>query len=183
MSRILMVSGSPRQRSRSAKLIGHVGSELAVEGHSLQHLRVLDLPAEKLMLGVTTDPQLLRATEMLADADGVVIATPVYKAAYSGLLKTWLDQLPQLALEGKTVLPLATGGSMAHALALDYALRPVLQSMGARHVVQGYLVVDRSIESDADGITTISGDALPGLGGVIDGFLQALAYDTLRATA
>jgi FMN reductase len=63
----------------------------------------------------------------------VVVATPVYKAAYSGLLKVFLDVLPQTALKGKLVLPLATGGSPHHMLALDYALRPVLQSLGAPH--------------------------------------------------
>jgi len=93
----------------------------------------------------------------------------VYKAASTGLLKAWLGPLPQFALATKVVLPLATGGSLAHALALDYSLRPVLSAMGARHVVQGYLVVDSFIESDRDGVTTISSEALPGLTSVIEG--------------
>jgi FMN reductase len=184
MSRILTVSGSPRRQSRSAKLLDHVAGELATAGHRIEHLRLLDLPAEALQCGDTTPMQIARAEERLNRAAGVVIATPVYKAAYTGLLKSWLDLLPQFALEGKTVLPLATGGSMAHALALDYALRPVLQSMGARHVVQGYLVVDSSIETGGpDGVTTITGDALPGLTHVVDGFLRALAYDDVRMSA
>ena len=62
----------------------------------------------------------------VANAQLIVVATPVYKAAYSGLLKVFLDLLPQTALAGKTVLPLATGGSPHHMLALDCALRPVL---------------------------------------------------------
>lgn len=61
-----------------------------------------------------------------AAADVVIVATPIYKAAYSGLLKVFLDLLPPDALRGKTVLPLAMGGSLAHLLALDYALKPVL---------------------------------------------------------
>ncbi|NEE56082.1 FMN reductase (NADPH), partial [Streptomyces sp. SID8455] len=93
----------------------------------------------------------VRATELFARADGIVIGTPVYKAAYSGLLKTLLDLLPQYALTGKTVLPLATGGSTAHVLALDYALRPVLSSMGAAHIVQGWFVLDRHITTGEDG--------------------------------
>jgi FMN reductase len=94
------------------------------------------------------------------------------------------DLLPQYALRGKTVLPLATGGSMAHALALDYALRPVLQSMGACHVAHGFLVVDRFIESDGpDGVTTISGDALPGLTDVVSGFRRAPAQDAVQLSA
>jgi FMN reductase len=184
MSRILTVSGSPRRHSRSAKLLDHVAAELAVAGHHLEHLRVLDLPAEALLSADTMHPQIMRAGQRLDRADGVVIATPVYKAAYTGLLKAWLDLLPQSALENKTVLPLATGGSLAHALALDYALRPVLQAMGARHVVQGYLVIDRFIETDGpDGVTTVTGEALPGLREVVDGFRRALAYDAVRLSA
>jgi FMN reductase len=184
MSYVLTVSGSPRRQSRSAKLLEHVTSELAVSGHHIEHLRLLDLPGDALACGDVEHPDLVRAQQRLERADGVVIATPVYKAAYTGLLKSWLDLLPQFALESKTVLPLATGGSMAHALALDYALRPVLQSMAARHVVQGFLVVDQYIESDGpDGVTTITGEALPGLSEVIDGFRRALAYDAVRMSA
>lgn len=40
----------------------------------------------------------------------VILATPVYKAAYSGLLKTFLDLLPQGGLRDKVVLPIARNG-------------------------------------------------------------------------
>ena len=99
----------------------------------------------------------------------------MYKAAYSGLLKALLDLLPQYALEGKTVLPLATGGSIAHVLAIDYALRPVLSAMGAAHVVQGWFVLDRHITLlEAGGITVdpAAGDALER---VVDRFSQLLS--------
>ncbi len=81
--------------------------------------------------------------DAVANAHGLIIATPIFKASYSGLLKVFLDALPQFALAGCAVMPIATGGSLAHALALDYALRPVLQSMGARHVIQSHLVVEQ----------------------------------------
>jgi FMN reductase len=51
------------------------------------------------------------------------------------LLKVFLDLLPQDGLAGKLVLPVATGGSQSHMLALDYALRPVLASLGPRHIL------------------------------------------------
>jgi hypothetical protein len=70
----------------------------------------------------------------------------VYKASYSGLVKVFLDLLPQAGPAGKTVLPLVTGGSLAHMLAMDYALRPVLSALGARHVVPGAFLLDSAIE-------------------------------------
>jgi len=72
-----------------------------------------------------------------------VVATPIYKAAYSGLLKIFLDVLPQFGLREKVVFPLATGGTVAHVLALDYALRPVLSSLDPVHVVSGLFILDK----------------------------------------
>jgi FMN reductase len=181
MARILTVSGSPRVPSRSAKLLDHVAREAELAGHEVDLLRLIDLPAEALLRARVDDAEIRESITRLEAADAVAIATPVYKASYTGVLKAWLDLLPQFALAEKVVLPLATGGSLAHALILDYALRPVLQSMAARHVVQGYLVVDRSIETDDDGVTTITGEALPGLTDVVDGFLKVLELDARPA--
>ena len=88
---------------------------------------------------------MLEAVASVHAADVVVVATPIYKAAYSGLLKTFLDLLPQDALRGKTVLPLATGGSAAHLLALDYALKPVLAALGARDILDGVFATDAQL--------------------------------------
>lgn len=50
----------------------------------------------------------------------MIIATPIYKAAYTGVLKVFLDLLPTNALAGKIILPIGTGATPAHLLALDY---------------------------------------------------------------
>ena len=175
MSHVLAVSGSPKLVSRSAMLLGHVSGILEQHGHTIDTLTLRDLPAQALMHADFEHPAIIDAAARLEKADGLIVATPVYKAAFSGLLKTWLDLLPQFGLAGKVVLPLATGGSVAHALALDYALRPVLTSMEARHVVNGFLVLDRFIESPTSGdLSAIHADAEPALGKIIDGFLEGL---------
>jgi FMN reductase len=89
----------------------------------------------------------------IEQADGLIIATPIFKASYSGLLKVFLDLLPQFALAGKAILPIATGGSAGHLLALDYGLRPVLQSMGARHIVQSLFVPEIEMRVVDDKLT------------------------------
>jgi FMN reductase len=167
--------------SRSNVLLGHVSSILESRGHTVDTLRIRDLPAEALLHADFGNPALVDSSARLEKADGVVFATPVYKAAFSGLLKAWLDLQPQFGLTGKCVLPLATGGSVAHALALDYALRPVLTSMDARHVVNGFLVLDRYIEaptpvepSPIEAPVNIHADAEPALIKVVEGFLDSL---------
>jgi FMN reductase len=182
MSRVLTVSGSPKQVSRSTILLDHVSSILATRGHAIDHLSLRELPAQALLHGDVKHPAIADTVERLARADGVVFATPVYKAAYSGLLKTWLDLMPQFGLEDKVALPLATGGSAAHALALDYALRPVLTSMNARHVVNGFLVLDHFIEAPTTTTpVSIHEDAAPALTKVVDGFVEGLEIARRRA--
>ncbi|WP_433177577.1 NADPH-dependent FMN reductase [Actinoallomurus sp. CA-150999] len=173
MASILTVSGSPSATSRTARLLTHVAERLTADGHQVTTLDVRALPGEALLGANFSHPAIVAATELFERADGVVIGTPVYKAAYSGLLKSLLDLLPQFALTGKTVLPLATGGSTAHVLAIDYALRPVLTSMGADHIVQGWFVLDRDITVHEDGKISIEPRTDETLGRLIDQFSTA----------
>jgi FMN reductase len=103
------------------------------------------LPAQALLHAQFDHPLIRQALAEVAQAQVVLIATPIYKAAYSGLLKAFLDLLPQDGLRGKTVLPLATGGSIAHLLALDYALKPVLSALGARDILDPVFATDAQI--------------------------------------
>jgi FMN reductase len=114
-------------------------------------IQLRDLPAEALMHADYQAPRIASARAAVAAADLVVIGTPIYQAAYSGLTKLFLDVLPQDALRGKTVLPLATGGSAAHLLALDYALKPVLSALGARDILDGVFAVDQQFVRDVHG--------------------------------
>ncbi|WP_295550216.1 NADPH-dependent FMN reductase [uncultured Pseudacidovorax sp.] len=145
MPPVLLIAGSPSAPSRSTALLHAVTDRLAQRDVETRLLQVRDLPAAALLAADVSAPAIAQAVAALADAPAIVVATPVYKAAYSGLLKTFLDLLPQTALKGKTVLPLATGGSPHHMLALDYALRPVLQSLGARHILPGVYASDAQV--------------------------------------
>ncbi|MFJ6385767.1 NADPH-dependent FMN reductase [Kitasatospora sp. NPDC092039] len=183
MAVVLSVSGSPSATSRTTRLLRHVDARLAERGHQVVPFEARGLPAHALLSGDFDHPGIVAVTELFARADGVVIGTPVYKAAYSGLLKALLDVLPQHALAGKTVLPLATGGSPAHVLAVDYALRPVLSSMGAGHITQGWFVLDRHITVREDGTTLVERATEALLAPVVDGFATALERRAAPALA
>ncbi|MEU9221171.1 NADPH-dependent FMN reductase [Streptomyces sp. NPDC048376] len=175
MATVLSVSGSPSASSRTNRLLRHLDERLTARGHEVIPLDVRTVPAEALLGADFGHPAIAGAAELFARAEGVVVGTPVYKASYSGVLKALLDLLPQYALTGKTVLPLATGGSTAHVLAIDYALRPVLTSMGAAHVVQGWFTLDRDITAHEDGTVTVAPGAAEALVHVVDQFSAALA--------
>lgn len=155
---ILLLAGSPSAPSRSTRLLQYTGEKLANLGHRYQRLQVRDLPATALLQADFGNPDLVVARAHVAQADAIVIATPVYKAAYSGVLKAFLDLLPQDGLKGKLVLPLATGGSQSHMLALDYALRPVLATLGASHVLPGIYATDAQVLWSEEGRLVLDPD-------------------------
>jgi len=68
---------------------------------------------------------LQQAIERLAKADGIIAATPVYKAGISGLFKSFVDLLDNDLIVAKPVLLAATGGTPRHALVIDDQLRPL----------------------------------------------------------
>lgn len=148
---ILTVSGSPSLHSKSRLLLEHLRDGFAARGHSTDHVDVRGLPARPLLQLEPADRQIEDALARVARAAVVVVATPVYKASCSGLLKAFLDLLPQDGLRGKTVLSIATGGSVAHTLALDYGLKPILSALGVEHQLPGIFVPDTQISWSADG--------------------------------
>ncbi|WP_405445524.1 NADPH-dependent FMN reductase [Streptomyces achromogenes] len=183
MATVLSVSGSPSASSRTGLLLRHLDQRLIAQGHEVIPLDVRAIPAEALLGADFGHPAIVEATGLFARADGVVVGTPVYKASFSGVLKALLDLLPQYALTGKTVLPLATGGSTAHVLAIDYALRPVLNSMGAAHIVQGWFTLDKDITVRQDGSLTVAPATAEALGHVVDQFAAALDRTPVLAAA
>lgn len=151
---ILLISGSPAYPSSSSRLLQHFAEQLETLGHSYQHLHLRELPAPSLLLGQRSDGAVQKALQAVARADHIVLATPIYNASFPGLLKSFLDLLPQNGLAGKVVLPIASAGSAAHLLALDYALRPVLQALEARHVLSSIFVAASDMQwSEGAGLT------------------------------
>ena len=174
MSRIVTISGSPSAVSSSDALLSHVTRRIVRAGHEVAPLKLRELPPAALLSADVTDPAIATAVQTVADADAVVVVSPVYKAAYSGLLKVFLDLLPQFAFRGKSVLPLVTGGSPAHVLAVDYALRPVLSSLGATHIGQGWFVLASHLRAFPDGGVLIDPASAVPVAEVTDNFLAAL---------
>lgn len=147
MTSFLVVSGSPSAVSKTALLGDLVADRLG----GARHVRLRDLPPAALLAADVNDPAVREAVRDVAAADGVVLLTPIYKAGAAGLLKVFLDLLPQHAFGGKAVLPMALCRSMAHLLALDYGLHPVLQSMGAPRVLRSLVLLEEQLVVEGPG--------------------------------
>lgn len=142
MSFVVTINGSPAAISRSAGILDYFRAQLNARGIETQPITIRDLPADDLLHG-RYDSEAIKAHIALVErADGVILATPVYKAAYTGVLKVFLDMLPANALAGKRILPIVGGAAPNHTLVLDYALKPVLGALGANHIMAGLYTID-----------------------------------------
>jgi len=145
MRKIVVISGSPSGTSRLDGLLKITLS--ALQAHNVQTalIRVRDLPAEDLLHAKFDSPDIAKAIAQVAEADAVILATPVYKAAYTGILKAFVDLLPQKGFENKVLVPIAMGGTLAHHLCIDYAMKPLMIALGATRILTGMFVVDSQV--------------------------------------
>ncbi len=151
MASIVTIGGSPSAVSRTNTLIDHLQRQLEADGHTVTAVRVRDLDAPALLQGRTDTHSIQTALAAVGAANAVIIATPVYKAAYTGVLKVFLDVLPANSFAGKAVLPIVGGGWANHALVLDYALKPVLAALGASVILSGAFLIDSEFVKLEDG--------------------------------
>jgi len=143
--RVITLAGSPRFPSRSSALLEYARARLSALDIEVYHWHLHNFDPQDLLFARFDSPALQTFIEQLNTADGLLVATPVYKASFSGALKTVLDLLPERALEGKVVLPVATGGTIAHMLAVDYALKPVLSALKAQEILHGVFADDSQV--------------------------------------
>ncbi len=126
--RLVGFSGSPRRPSRTRSLVETVAAEVA--SRRQVRLDIYDLVDAGQGLGAALQRQDLtlpaaRIVDAIEQADALIVGTPVYKGAYTGLFKHVFDLVHPRALVGKPVLLTATGGGLRHALVVEHALRPL----------------------------------------------------------
>lgn len=151
MPKVTIINGSPTPGSRLTAVISLAEELIREQGFEVEHVNVAELPPGDLIHTKFESEAIVKANALVAEADAVIVASPVYKASYTGVLKTFLDLVPQKGLAGKIVLPLFIGGSLAHLLSIDYSLKPVLSALGARHILGGVYAVDSNVARTDDG--------------------------------
>jgi FMN reductase len=142
---IAVVVGNPKPSSRTLAAARLVAERIS-GGPPAVVVDVVDLGPGLLGWG---DPAVLAAIEAVQAADVVVVASPTYKASYTGLLKLFLDQVPADGLRGVVAVPLMLGAGPAHALAPEVFLKPVLVELGATCPTRALYLLDAGYDDDA----------------------------------
>jgi FMN reductase len=150
---VVTVVGNPRAGSRTAAAAASVAELLASElGTPYRIDELVDLVtfAPAIFQGEKASEEertaLENAVDLVSSASVIVVATPVYKGSYTGLLKSFLDVLRPQALAGAVVVPVTVSAAPSHKLLADQHLRPVLAELGASVPVPGVILEERDLE-------------------------------------
>lgn len=125
---VVAVSGSLHAPSRTTALVGEIlaslGRSLPIDAHLIE---INDIGAG--FAGALQRKELPESIErelqLIEGADLLVVASPVYRASFTGLFKHLFDFVGQYALVDKPILLAATGGSDRHALIIEHQFRPL----------------------------------------------------------
>jgi FMN reductase len=109
-----------RTAQRVAALAGSRGITVTV---SVIELREISADISTALVSQLIRPKLGDAITALAEADGIIAATPVYKAGPSGLFTSFFQVLDDDLLIAKPVVLAATAGTARHALVADDQMR------------------------------------------------------------
>ena len=126
--KVVAVSGSLHAPSKTTALVREIlaslGSTVPIDAHVIE---VNDIGPE--FAGALRRDQLPESVEQellrIEGADLLIVASPVYRASFTGLFKHLFDFVGQYALVDTPVLLVATGGSDRHALILEHQFRPL----------------------------------------------------------
>lgn len=125
---VVAVSGSLHAPSKTTVLVREILSalELAlpIESHLIELSEVGTEFSGALTRGELS-PRAEAELRRIEGADLLVVASPVYRASFTGLFKHVFDFVGQYSLIDTPVLLAATGGSDRHALILEHQFRPL----------------------------------------------------------
>lgn len=130
MPSIVVLVGNPQSASRTRLVAEEVARQLADRGGAVVE-PTIDLADVAGSLFRFPDAEIDALLGRVASADVLIVASPTYKATYTGLLKAFLDRYGSNGLAGVTAVPILTIGGPGHALAVEHGLRPLLVELGA----------------------------------------------------
>lgn len=145
--KVVVVCGNPKANSRTLGVAEEVARQAAsAAGRENVSTHIIDLANFGGQLFDWSSEAVKAEVAALSGADLAVIASPTYKASYTGLLKSFLDWFGQTGLAGVVAVPVMVGGSAIHALAPEVFLRPLLVEIGAIVPTRGLFILDGELD-------------------------------------
>lgn len=147
-ARVAIVVGNPKPRSRTMDVAVAFADGVADRiGVPQEERVVIELAGVAQEVFDASSATIRSLVATVSTAEIVVVASPTYKATYTGLLKAFLDWFGPSSLAGAAVLPIMVGGNARHALAVEVHLRPLLVEIGGVIPTRGVFIEESSLEN------------------------------------
>jgi len=147
--RITTIVGNPRIGSRTRLAAEAVAESLAglvrAQGRTVEP-HVVELAELAGELFAFPSETVDAAVALARSSDLLVVASPTYKATYTGLLKAYFDRFGSNALAGVVAVPVMLGGAPIHMLAVDTHLTPLLLEIGASCPMRGLFILESELD-------------------------------------
>jgi FMN reductase len=132
MASAAIVVGNPKARSRTLTVAEEVLHQLGdCLGPGRAEPLTVDLAGHTAEIFDWGSATMQALTAEVAQCRLLVVASPTYKATYTGLLKAFLDRYGNDGLRGVVAVPVMVGAAPVHYLAPEVYLRPLLVELGA----------------------------------------------------
>jgi FMN reductase len=146
-----VVVGNPRAGSRTLRVALAAADALCGSSGDASDRLVVDLAEVASELFDHESRAVKGLLEEVAGSDLVIVASPTYKATYTGILKSFLDRYGNDALARTVAVAVMTGAAQIHALAPEVHLRPLLVELGASTPTRGLYVTEQQFD-DLDAV-------------------------------
>lgn len=159
MKKLVVVSAGVSDPSTTRMLADRIAeavqAQVSKRGEGLEveyvELRELATSLGTVMSTGLYDAPLREALDKVSGADGLIAATPVFSASYSGLFKMFFDALDKDALTSMPVIVAATAGTARHSLVTEYAMRPLFSYLRATVMPTAVFAATDDFGSEQDG--------------------------------
>jgi len=167
--KLMVLVGNPKAGSRTLTVANEVADQVGrwFEGRgAIVRIEQIDLAELSIGLFDWDDQPVNEAMKRAIACDMLVVASPTYKATYTGLLKAFLDRFPPDGLLGRVAIPVMVGAAPIHTLAVDAYLRPLLIEIGASCPTRGLFMLESQLPELEAVVGRWMSTAAPALGAV-----------------
>jgi FMN reductase len=144
--KVVVVVGNPKAMSRTRVVAEEVARQCEAALDGTIERSVIDLADLASRLFDWGAEEVAELNTTVANADLIVVASPTYKATYTGLLKAFLDRYGDKGLAGVVAVPVMMGAGPTHYLAPEVGLRPLLVELGASVPTSSLYVMESQLD-------------------------------------
>ncbi|WP_433700010.1 NADPH-dependent FMN reductase [Nocardiopsis sp. CA-288880] len=163
MTRFTVLVAAPRSRSAVRDTALRAASEVASRAGVASAPDVIDLAELGPDLLAESSEAVDAALETVRRSDVLLVASPQAHGTYTGLLKVFLDRLPELGLGHTVAVPLAVVDDLRNSHGIEEDLRILLADLGAWVAEPGLILADDETGRPDSVVRAWADVAAPGL--------------------